>query len=301
MGLDRIGTFRCRVQEWGVDARKKKGTEQELPWFNVRVLLTEYYDPTEGEWFDYTDQEAEITAYLCLYGAVKKKGGAIGPTLSYDQVKKVFSWDGVSFAALANGNYSELDFQVRIGENTYEAAVFPYQVNWINEYGADPVNQLRKLDAAELKDLDKQFAKFTKTPVKVATVTKPHPARVPADDVKPISPAEKRKILKEKSVKNKAAAKAEAKATVPTAPEPASSPPEAPEPTEETCDKNEAWCTIVELRDPTIDDGTIKELWNVAIEEVAGPKAVTKEGQEKITGKQWYQVKELVLKDCAKF
>jgi len=300
MGLDRTGTFRCRAQEWGVDARKKKGTDQELPWFNVRVLLTEYYDPTERGWFDYTDQEAEITAYLCLYGAVKKKGGAIGPTLSYDQVKKVFDWDGVSFAALANGNYSELDFQVRIGENTYEAAVFPYQVNWINEYDADPVNQLRKLDAAELKNLDKQFAKFTKAPVKAATVAKPHPARVPADDKGPMSPAKKRKILKEKYEKNKAAAKAEAKAAVPTAPE-SVDPPEAPEPTEGTCNKQQAWEAIVELRDPTIDDGTIKELWNAAIEEVAGPKAVTKEGQKKITGKQWYRVKELVLKDCARF
>jgi len=94
MGLDRIGTFRCKPLEWGIDGKKKKGTEVTLPWFNVRVLLTEVYDAKEGQWFDYTGFEGEITAFLCLYGAIKAKGGEIGPTLSMDQVKKVFGWDG---------------------------------------------------------------------------------------------------------------------------------------------------------------------------------------------------------------
>lgn len=308
MGLDRIGTFRCRALEWGVDGKKKKGTDKMLPWFNVRVLLTQFYDPKEGEWFDYSDNEAEMVAFLCLYGAIKAKGGEIGPTLSMDQVKKVFNWDGRSLAKLAGGDYSELDFQVRIGENTYPEATYPYQVNWINDYDADPVAQLRKLDAKELKDLDKQFAALgakNATAKPVATAAKApakapahpaHPARVPADDGAPDSPEVKAKKMAEKSAKNKAAAKAKVGGPPP--------PPESkdavvpPAPVEKTeCTMQEAWGKIVELRDPTIDDATIGEVWHGSIAEIAGKDAKS----ESVTPEQWYQIGELTLQSVAKF
>lgn len=310
MGLDRIGTFKCIPLEWGVSLT----TQKKLPQFVVRVKLMEYYDQQEDSWFNYSELDAEINAYLCLYGADKKKNSKIGPTLSYDQVKKVFSWDGTSFATLSNGDYSELQFQVRIGENTWEEAKSPYQVDWIDEYDADPSRQLRKLDAKELKDLDKQFAALNKEPVKAATAPKkPHPARVPADDGKPLTAAEKKAVQRVKSERIKAANKAEAEAKLakdsgdmPAPPEPPEvvETPEAPTPAppgDACCTKQGAWEAIVEMRDPTINDETIKELWNAAIEEAAGPEAVTKEGMKKITEKQWFQVKEIVLKDCAKF
>lgn len=320
MGLDRIGTFKCKTLEWGVDGKKKKDTNKELPWFNVRVLLTEIYDQKEGKWFDYSEYEAEIVAYLCLYGAIKVKGGEIGPTLSMDQVKKVFKWDGRSLVQLAGGDYSELEFQVRIGENTYEAATYPYQVNWINEYDADPVSQLRKLDAKELKDLDKQFAAMgaknaTLKPAATAAKApaKAHPARVPADDSAPDTPAEKKRKMAEKSVKNKvAAAKAKAKVALiagqaaespitstppPTKPplEDAVIPPAKLEQTE--CTMQEAWNAIVELKDPTIGDKVIEKVWHDSIAEITGPDIES----ENITNEQWHQVKELVLHSVAKF
>ena len=301
MGLDRIGTFRCKALEWGVDGKKKKGTDIELPWFNVRVLLTEIYDQKEGKWFDYSEYEAEVVAFLCLYGAIKAKGGEIGPTLSMDQVKKVFKWDGRSLVQLAGGDYSELEFQVRIGENTYEAATYPYQVNWINEYDADPVSQLRKLDAKELKDLDKQFAAMgakNATPKAAATAAKApakaHPVRVPADD-KPPTAAEKKAKMAEKSAKNKAAAK---KSTPPTTKPPSEDavvPPAKPE--ETTCTMQEAWDAITELKDPTIANKVIEKVWHDGIAEITGPDVES----ENITDEQWHQVKELVLHSVAKF
>ena len=304
MGLDRIGTFRCKALEWGVDGKKKKGTNVELPWFNVRVLLTEIYDQKEGQWFDYTEYEAEITAFLCLYGAIKAKGGEIGPTLSMDQVKKVFKWDGRSLVQLAGGDYSELEFQVRIGENTYEAATYPYQVNWVNEYDADPVAQLRKLDAKELKDLDKQFAAMgakNATPKAAATAArapaKAHPARVPADDGAPPTPAEKKAALAAKSAKN-LKAKTAKKSTPPTTKPPSEDavvPPAKPE--ETTCTMQEAWDAITELKDPTIADKVIEKVWHDGIAEIVGPDVES----ENITGEQWHQVKELVLHSVAKF
>ena len=303
MGLDRIGTFRCKALEWGVDGKTKKGTNVELPWFNVRVLLTEIYDQKEGKWFDYTEYEAEITAFLCLYGAIKAKGGEIGPTLSMDQVKKVFKWDGRSLVQLAGGDYSELEFQVRIGENTYEAATYPYQVNWVNEYDADPVAQLRKLDAKELKDLDKQFAAMgaknaTAKPVATAAKApaKAHPARVPADD-KPPTAAEKKAKMAEKSAKNLAAAEAKKAAGPPPKAESQDAvvPPAKPEST--ACTMQEAWNTIVELRDPSISDKVIGEVWHGAIAEIAGPDVVS----EDVTPEQWCQIKNKTLESVAKF
>lgn len=317
MGLDRIGTFRCKPIEWGIDGKKKKGTDTTLPWFNVRVALTEVYDQKEGRWFDYTEFEGEITAFLCLYGAIKAKGGEIGPTLSMDQVKKVFGWDGRSLVQLVNGKYDELGFQVRIGENTYETATYPYQVNWIDVYDAEPGQQLRKLDAKELKDLDKQFASLgakNATPKPTATAAKApaktHPTRVPADDAPPTA-AEKKAKMAEKSAKNKVAAakaKAEAALVAGQAPEPqvggpppkseskdAIVPPAKPEST--ACTMQEAWNTIVELRDPSISDKVIGEVWHSSIAEIAGPDVVS----EDVTPEQWYQVKEKTLESVAKF
>ena len=305
MGLDRIGTFRCKALEWGVDGKKKKGTNQELPWFNVRVLLTEIYDQKEGKWFDYTEYEAEITAFLCLYGAIKAKGGEIGPTLSMDQVKKVFKWDGRSLVQLAGGDYSELEFQVRIGENTWEEATYPYQVNWVNEYDADPVAQLRKLDAKELKDLDKQFAAMgakNATAKPVATAAKA-PAKAPVktrplvDPDAPPTAAEKKAKMAERSAKNLKAAEAKKAAGPPpkTESQDAVVPPAKPEST--ACTMDEAWCAIVELRDPSISDKVIGEVWHDTIAEIAGPDVVS----EDVTPEQWCQIKNKTLESVAKF
>lgn len=314
MGLDRIGTFRCKLLEHGIDAKKKKGTDIELPWFNVRVLLTEIYDVKEGKWFDYSEWAAEITAFLCLYGAIKKKGGEIGPTLSMDQVKKVFNWDGRSLVQLANGKYDDLEFQVRIGENTYEEATYPYQVNWIDVYDAEPGMQLRKLDAADLKSLDKQFAALgaknaTAKPVATAAKAPVHPARVPADDAVPPTAAEKARKMAEKSAKNKAAAKKvkEAKAKAETVTASPAGPPPKPESkdavippapvTETACTMQEGWNKIVDLRDPSISDKVIGEVWHSSIAEIAGPDVES----ESITNEQWHQITEKTLESVAKF
>jgi len=310
MGLDRIGTFHCKVLEYGVDGKESQKLNRVLPWFNVRVFLTEIYDAKEGRWLDYSEYNAEITAYLCLYGSIKKKGGEIGPTLSMDQVKKVFNWDGRSLAALAAGKYTDLEFQVRIGENTYEEATYPYQVNWIDVYDAEPGQQLRKLDAKELKDLDKQFAalgaqhatpKPTATAVKApAKITKGSvtmcSAQVPADEGIPPTPEEKQRKLAEKSAKIRAAAK---KASTPPPPKPPSKAAKVPLPKVDktACTMGEAWNDIIQLRDPTIDDDTITEVWHSSIAEIAGPDATS----ETITEEQWYQIGQKTLEHVAKF
>lgn len=315
MGLDRIGTFHCKLLEHVVDGKASKKLDGKvLPWFNVRVLLTEIYDAKEGKWFDYSDFAAEIAAYQCLYGSIKKLGGKIGPTLSMGQVKKVFNWDGRSLAQLAAGKYDDLEFQVRIGENTYEEATYPYQVNWIDVYDAEPGSQLRRLDAEELKDLDKQFAALgakNATTKPVVTAAKApakakapaHPARVPADDEAPDSPEEKARKTEAKSAKNRAAAektktKTKAEASTPPPPPVSQDAVVPPAPVVKTeCSMQEAWNKIIKLRDPTIDDKTIGKVWHDSVAEITGPDTES----DGITPAQWYQIGELTLQSVAKF
>lgn len=305
MGLDRIGTFRGKPLDWGIGA-KKTGDKFESPNFQIRILLTQFYDQKENEWFDFTDQEAEITTFLYLVGKIKAKGGEIGTTLNMEQVKKVFGWDGRSVAQLVNGDYSELEFQVRIKDNDPKYADNnPYQVSWIDIYDASP-SSLRKLDAAELKALDKQFATvFAKsaTPKAMATAAKApakvHPARVPADDAPP-TPAEKKAKTAERSAKNLAAAK-KTKATKTAGPPPKPESTDAvvpPAPSEKTsCTIGEAWTAIKELADPTIADGIIEKVWHDSIAEIAGPGAK----HEDVNDNQWYLIKEKTLEHVAKF
>ena len=333
ISVDRIGTFRCRLVEKGISKTKEKGYPQLI----AKVLLTQLYDEKGGEngegvWFPIEDWGMEAMAYACLYG-VSKKSGQVEPTLSYDQAVKVFKWDGASMSELDQTDHTGLEFQVRITENTYEGARSPFQVSWIDEYDADPVYTLRKLDAKEIKDLDAQFsAGKVASAKKAASAPKaPHPARVPADDgkksqapvapkvpVKPKAPvaetepakmtkAEKNAALKKKSDRIKAEA---AKQKTPTASKSTTPPPPDDEDIETaegtppavpeaggSCTKQEAWEKIFEMRDPSIDDETVKDLWKAAIEEVAGPGVATAD----VAPEQWWQIKDIVVADCGKF
>ena len=323
INVDRTGTFRCRLIEKGISKTKEKG----FPQLVAKVLLTALYDEPQKEWFPIEDWDMEVNVYQCLYG-MSKKSQQVEPTLSHEQTMKVFDWDGASLAELDKADHEGLEFQVRVTENNYEGARSPFQVSWIDVYDADPVYTLRKLDAKEVKDLDAQFSNLTASAKTAASAKGPkgpksapkHPARVPADDgnktpkapattapksPKDMTPAEKKVAMKVKSDRIKAQAEADKKPAKPGTPKK----PTAPPPPEDDGDalplpevdgpitKSEAWAGIYESRDETINDKTVKELWDAAIEEVAGQGAKSAD----VTGEQWAQVKKIVLADCGKF
>jgi hypothetical protein len=344
INVDRVGTFRCRLVEKGLNKTKeKKDNEKDpggYPQLMTKVVMTGLYDEKGGEdgkptWFPIEDWDMGITAYSCLYGFLKKEK-EVGKTLTCQQIMKVFSWDGVSLAELVTKDDDGLEFQIRIEENDPEYAdKTPFQVSWIDVFDADPARTLRKLDAAEIKALDKQFSNLgasAKTAasakgLKTSAKAKPHPARVPADDVdgkktpkapvnttgpkapKTMTPAEKKAAMKAKSERVKAANKKAANQTASEAVAAAAAPPVPDEdgpPEDKLLDlpevaspitKADAWAGIFEGRDETIDDKTVKELWDAAIEEVAGEGAKHAD----VTGEQWAQVKKIVLADCGKF
>lgn len=305
MNVDRTGTFRARLLEKGITKTKEKG----YPQLVGRVQLIELYDSKENKWFDTEDWDMETNFFSCLYG-VKKGQSSPTPTLGHEQAMKVFEWDGESLAELDKADHIGLEFQVRIGENTYEGAKSPFQVDWIDVYDADPVYTLRKLDAKEVKDLDAQFSNITPSTKKAKSVKKPASKKPTAPKTSKkttadMTPAEKKATMKARSerIKQEVARKKQeekAKAAAPkkpTAPPPPDdNTPPLPEATEEIT-KAQAWEKIYEMRDPTINDETVMELWKSAIEEVGGEGCKSAD----LDGKQWCQVKDIVLADCGKF
>jgi hypothetical protein len=300
--VDRCGTFRFdKVLECGVSLTKNK-----FPSFNIRVRLSEFYDEDENTWVDWLPAEAEQTAYFILFGK-SQKTGAFEPCLNHTQVMKVFNWDGNSFQILANDDYSQIKGQLRIGDNTYEGAKSPFQVEWLDVFDADPVRTLRKLEDGELKDLDARFAQALKQTGKAAPVAttrksgpKP-PAKKPAtppekETTEPeLTEAEKKAALKAKSAKNKAAAKGK-KPGPPAARKPDPEP--DPDPPADTTEeggkeytKQEAWEIVVEMKDDAVTDEQLNEAWNDAIDAVAGEGA----DQKEITKQQWGKIVDMVL------
>lgn len=295
MNVDRTGNFRCQATEHTVN--KSTGG---FPQLVARLFLTEWYDQDEEQWVDFSEFGMGITAYFTLYGRVKGKDN-IGPTLNHQQVSKIFNWDGKSFADLANKDCSELLFQVRIDENSYEGAKNPYQVGWIDEYDADPNRQLKKLDPKDIKALDSEFIGSV-TP-KAVSANKPAP-KVPAK-TRPETADEKQAVLKAKSTRLKAEAEkaaAEKKKVPPTkkAAPPTRKPTSAETTTDEIkghCTKQEAWETVTELKDPECSDKKLEAYWNTSINEIAGEDTP----DETITDEQWYEIKERVMSECGLF
>ncbi len=292
---DHMGTYKAMV----LDAALQKAQKSGMPQFAVRLLLAEYYDAKENEWFDVSDNNYVLTAYLTLYGRKdSQEDGEIITTLNHQQVCKVFGWDGCGLAYLVGTDFSGRTVQVRIEENTYENAKTPVQVSWIDTEDADPNQGLQKLDEKAVKALEAEFSfmwagKKTVTPAKATPkASKPpavEPEKPPADDK-----TAKKAALLAKSKKLREAAK-----TTPPAP-PAKKtkvveqPPAETEatPVPEGYDKKRAWCDVVEMKNPDADDTQLNAAWDAAIAETA-------EGgdEDKLDAAGWWAVKELTLGD----
>lgn len=272
--VDRTGTFRCCPVDTGVGVSKNN-----FPQFIATVRLLEYWDEDEKAWHPWEEYEQEITLYAILFGH-GKKSGKLEPTLNYTQVSKVLNWDGTDFVYLAETDFSDVKFQVRIDENTYEGASSPYQVGWIDEYDAEPGRKIRKLDAGEVKDLNKQFALLLKkTGKKVAPATKA-PAKAVTKDTKKKTQTEAAKIKTPTVPPGTAPKVPVVKPTMPTG----------------KCTKQEAWETVVELKTDDCDDDQLKAAWLAAIVSVTPD---TEEGN--ITDEQWFLIRDAVLDDVGKF
>jgi hypothetical protein len=306
-----MGTYKGIITETGFTQPK----EGQVPPFVVSVQLTEYWDAKEGEWFDASDNDYNVRAYLYLYG---REGGVEGAniveTLNHGQVCKVFGWDGCGLTYLCTTDFIGKEVQVRISASTYAKAKTPVQVDWIDVADADPTNSLNTMDVEEVKAMELKFAylwKGKKTTTKAASAKKaPKKEAEPKEEDAPpetdASPTkeDRKAALLAKSKKIKAAAAKEAKeAKKESSPPP---PSEKPEPKAQVDDdevvipddysKKMAWSDIVEAKDPDCDDDILKSVWAAAIADIA-------EGgdEDNLDNTGWWAVKEQVLSEVGVF
>lgn len=258
--INEVATYRGIVTDRAVGI-----TTNGYPQFVVQLKAEEIYDNETQEWVDWSGaDENEITAYLCLFD------GKDNETLSCKQIKKVFGWDGKSFIELNEIDISETKVQFRVVERTYNEKT-SLQVEWIDEYDAQPGRSVRKLDTGDLKTLQAKY-----NPVLKATSGGVTPAKAP-----------------------KSLPKVPAKRIISTTKIPVvnSSVESKDEPTKDSnnqCTKQEAWDECVTRKAVSVQDKQLTEAWLNAITEIAPKKT-----DEKITPKEWFQIMTIVLEATA--
>jgi len=277
--ITRPGTFRGTPTQWGVTE-----TANGNPQFVVELSALEYYAETADElshfgitepgWVDWSAYNESLTGYLVLFTDK-------GPLLNYEQLQKALGWDGSSFEALATSDWSTVSILFRVEENEYNGKV-SMQVKWVDRHDADPVRQLRTLDAAALKGLDGKFAgrltgRKKEAPARVAAV----PAATPAKPAKPAKPTA--------TAKPKPAAAPAAKG-----------PPSVPAKTDiaeeldavlDGCTKEAAWASVNQ-RCSAAGDDAIGAAW---VEVALGIAETTGKDESDFTNEEWGQVRDDVI------
>lgn len=276
MNLDRTGVFRVKSTEHGLGETRKAG----YPQFNVLVDVTAHFDPESGEWVDFSGCDMETIVRQCLFGMVGKTGAKeIGTTLGYDQVCKVFKWDGADLQVLADLPVG-VEFQITVKDNDPDYAdKNPYQIDWIDEFDADPTQRIGKLSKEEITGVQAKYAALLKAK---ATPAAPATAKPKA--------AKKGTVTKKGKIEPKAPPKAPA---VPPAPAPAAPVAGAPPETNQVKNytKAQAWQVVaVDLRNSDCDDEALGIAWQAAIHTESNGK-----GEAGLTGEGWWNVKDNVL------
>lgn len=176
--VDRVGTFRFdRVNSVGLSSGKSVSEDDPQPrsiTFSALLHLSEFWDEEDSKWVDWADADVELVAYLPLHFFDKETQEQAEFSIR-KKVVEVFGWDGASFKGLCDGDYSETKGQIRLEDDTYEKAKYPFKVVWIDTFDATPGRQLRQITGDDLKDLDKLMARHLQKsakPAKAATVKK---------------------------------------------------------------------------------------------------------------------------------
>jgi len=276
--VDRTGTFRAEVVDSGLGETRKAG----YPQFNVNAKLIEYYDENIEKWVDWSEYGQDVDCRLYLVGLVGKKK-ELGTTLTYDQVCKVFDWDGADLQELADPKVG-VKFQVRIKDNDPEYADrAPFVVNWIDAYDAEPKRTVTKCTPEEIKGLQAKYAALLKAKAKPAA-----PAKAPAKTATQVVEEANLQKVTEPGVITK-------KKKAPSVPSPTlSSPP--PSKRVDNFTKTDAWRAIVELKIDSVTDKQLGEVWQKAIDDVSN-----RQGEDVLNGEGWWKVKDRVLDKVGKF
>ena len=192
--VDRVGTFRFdRVNSVGLTTGKEApdGKFTSIT-FSALLHLSEFWDAETSEWVDWADADVEFTAFLTL-NFFNKKTEKQDEFAFRKKVMEVFDWDGSSYKALCGGDYSSTTGQIRLEDDTYDKAKFPFKAAWLDIYDATPGRQLTQINGDDLDKLTKLMASDNQKsakPAKAATVKKTAKKTSKKPSAKPPKPSE---------------------------------------------------------------------------------------------------------------
>ncbi|MCP5019608.1 MAG: hypothetical protein GY938_30645 [Ketobacter sp.] len=279
--VDRTGTFRFdRVNSVGLSAGKSVSEDDPQPrsiTFSALLHLSEIWDAETSEWVDWADADAEIVAFLPLYFFDKKTQEQAEFSIR-KKVVEVFEWDGASFKTLCEGDYSAVKGQVRLEDDTYDKAKFPFKVAWLDTFDATPGRQLLQITGDDLKNLDKLMARHLQKsakPTKAASAKgkgKGKGAKALTGDPVSSSPA------------GAAAPKTSGRPTVPKTTAPVGM---------GKCSADDAYNACFELKRDDVTEDDLNERWQNIVA-TYGPD------EAKITEEQWFKIKTTLLAAVSK-
>jgi hypothetical protein len=298
--IDSVGVYVGEIKESGLSTTKN-GFPQSILRLRAEKKFVDdaegmkHFKLEEQAWVDWSSFDEEIVGYFVLFNSPEEFSPDTA-LLNYEQLQIATGWDGTEFDSLSDGRLNGKKVQFRVAINEYNGKT-SLQVNWLDKADADPVRQLKSLDAAGVKALNAKLrivkkaapakpAKPTAAAVPTSAasapkVSTPAPAALPAVSPKP-SPASPAS-----TVDTAAPPKGNKKKT-PTAPPPASS---GDLPAEST--QLEAW-EYVNSKKGENDDQTVTDAWIAACQEVGGDK-----DEDKFTPADWAKVRTIVIKDLA--
>ena len=142
-----MGRYVARPMEWTVGEGEN---ENRLPQFVCRFSLLQHWNGTA--WDDVSADDLQITGYFYL----AKTNGRLN-TFTIDALKSSLGWDGSSIAGLANGDWSNTEVQVTVGQEEYQGKT-KTKVKFINPRDSSPTGA--PLDAADPQVVQSLDAKY---------------------------------------------------------------------------------------------------------------------------------------------
>ena len=182
--ISQSGNYRGLVLDRGL-SKSSGGCLQMV----VTLQAAERYNADAQVWEPFNYEDCEAQAYLNLVTRAEEEN-----PVNCKQIMRAFGWDGMSFAALNDPN-NDLAKQIQwqMGMETYNG-VERCKVQGIAAYDAAPGRQVEKLNAADVRKLDAQYAGILKNlggGPKPKTAGKPTaPTAPPQDTADPMTQEE---------------------------------------------------------------------------------------------------------------
>ncbi len=145
MWVDRAGTFRAEIFEYGLD-EKDSGSVA----LSVKATLTEMWNQETGEWESWEQYSQEAMGDIYIIKKDKTPN-----VKAIESVVKCAGWDG-RCQSIADKSWEPTPCQVSVKENTYEGNT-RYRIEFINEFDRVPGGNVGNVDADKAKALDTQF------------------------------------------------------------------------------------------------------------------------------------------------